>query len=193
MSKRKVSVENKIYAVNLYLDGKESQQRIAHMFDVSLASVQQWIRNYESIGANAFTLKGNKKYSKELKQRKRFILGCCENNRMLVLYFIFLANIFCTSSFHGASFSNSFWAVLSFGRFSNKKFKYLYTFRSYAFAISIIVKQIALALAPSTESQNNQFFLPTVIGRIAFSLRLLLRLHLPSSRYVISESFRFRM
>lgn len=27
MSKRKVSVENKIYAVNLYLDGKESQQR----------------------------------------------------------------------------------------------------------------------------------------------------------------------
>ena len=25
MSKRKVSVENKIYAVNLYLDGKESQ------------------------------------------------------------------------------------------------------------------------------------------------------------------------
>ena len=47
MSKRKVSVEDKIYAVNLYLDGKESQQRIAHMFDVSLASVQQWIRNYE--------------------------------------------------------------------------------------------------------------------------------------------------
>ena len=43
MSKRKVSVENKIYAVNLHLDGKESQQRIAHMFDVSLASVQQWI------------------------------------------------------------------------------------------------------------------------------------------------------
>ena len=57
------------YAVNLYLDGKESQQRIAHMFDVSLASVQQWIRNYESMGANAFTLKGNKKYSKELKQQ----------------------------------------------------------------------------------------------------------------------------
>ena len=27
------------------------------------------IRNYESMGANAFTLKGNKKYSKELKQQ----------------------------------------------------------------------------------------------------------------------------
>ena len=69
MSKRKVSVEDKIYAVNLYLDGKESQRRIADMFDVSLASVQQWIRNYESMGVNAFTLKGNKKYSKELKQQ----------------------------------------------------------------------------------------------------------------------------
>ena len=50
MSKRKVSVEDKTYAVNLYLDGKESQRRIADMFDVSLASVQQWIRNYESMG-----------------------------------------------------------------------------------------------------------------------------------------------
>ena len=69
MSKRKVSVEDKIYAVNLYLEGKESQRRIADMFDVSLASVQQWIRNYESMGANAFTLKRNKKYSKELKQQ----------------------------------------------------------------------------------------------------------------------------
>ena len=69
MSKRKVSVEDKIYAVNLYLDGKESQCRIASMFDVSLASFQQWIRNYESMGIEAFTLKGNKKYSKELKQQ----------------------------------------------------------------------------------------------------------------------------
>ena len=69
MSKRKVSVEDKIYAVNLYLDGKESQHRIASMFDVCIASVQQWIRNYESMGTDAFTLKGNKKYSEELKQQ----------------------------------------------------------------------------------------------------------------------------
>lgn len=69
MHKRKISVEDKIYAVNLYLDGKESQHRIASMFDVSIASVQQWIRNYESMGADAFTLKANKKYSKELKQQ----------------------------------------------------------------------------------------------------------------------------
>lgn len=69
MSKRKISVEDKLYAVNLYLDGKESQHGIAAMFGVSTASVQQWIHNYESMGADAFTLKGNKKYSKELKQQ----------------------------------------------------------------------------------------------------------------------------
>ena len=69
MSKRKISVEDKLYAVTLYLDGKESQHQIASMFDVSVASVQQWIRNYESMGADAFTLKGNKKYSKQLKQQ----------------------------------------------------------------------------------------------------------------------------
>ncbi len=67
MSKTKVSIADKIHAVNLYLDGKESQRRIASMFEVSTTSVQQWIRNYESMGAEAFTLKGNKKYSKELK------------------------------------------------------------------------------------------------------------------------------
>lgn len=69
MSKRKISVEDKIYAVNLYLDGKESQCKIASMFDVSLASVQQWIRNYKSMGADAFTRKEYKKYSKILKQQ----------------------------------------------------------------------------------------------------------------------------
>ena len=78
MSKMKVSVEDKIYAVNLYLDRKESQHRIATMFDVSLASVQQWIRNYQSMGMDAFTLKGNKKYSKELKQQAvlDYLAGC---------------------------------------------------------------------------------------------------------------------
>ena len=83
MSKRKVSVEDKTYAVNLYLDGKESQRQIADMFDVSLASVQQWIRNYESMGANAFTLKGNKKYSKELKQQAVLDYLAGYNNKRL--------------------------------------------------------------------------------------------------------------
>lgn len=69
MYKKKISAEDKIYAVNLYLNGKESQHRIASMFDVSIASVQQWIRNYESMGADTFILKEYKKYSKELKQQ----------------------------------------------------------------------------------------------------------------------------
>lgn len=78
MSKRKISVEDKIYAVNLYLDGKESQRRIASMFNVSIASVQQWIRNYESMGTEVFTLNGHKKYSRELKQQavSDYLAGC---------------------------------------------------------------------------------------------------------------------
>ena len=69
MSKVKISIEEKINAVNLYLEGKGSHCKIAAMFGVSPSSVQQWIRNYESMGSEAFTLKGNKNYSKELKQQ----------------------------------------------------------------------------------------------------------------------------
>jgi len=57
------------WAFDLIFGWQIHQRCIAAMFDVSLPSVQQWIRNYESMGADAFTLKGNKKYSKELKQQ----------------------------------------------------------------------------------------------------------------------------
>lgn len=67
MSKRKIAAEDKIYAVHLYLDGKATQCQIASMFNICVASVQQWIRNYESMGEDAFFLKGNKKYPPELK------------------------------------------------------------------------------------------------------------------------------
>ena len=50
MPKRKISVEDKLYAISQYLDGMGSQRRIVSMFDVSQTSVQQWIRNYESMG-----------------------------------------------------------------------------------------------------------------------------------------------
>ena len=69
MSKIKISIEEKINAINLYLDGKGSLCKIAAIFGVSPSSLQQWIRNYESMGSETFTLKGNKKYSKELKQQ----------------------------------------------------------------------------------------------------------------------------
>ena len=48
---------------------KKANGELPICLTVSLASVQQWIRNYEFMGANAFTLKGNKKYSEELKQQ----------------------------------------------------------------------------------------------------------------------------
>ena len=63
MSKGKVSAEDKIYAVNLYLDGRKSQRQIAAAYGVKPSSVNQWIRNYQSMGADAFTLKENKKYN----------------------------------------------------------------------------------------------------------------------------------
>lgn len=69
MCKRKISAEEKITAVNLYLDGKGSQKQIAVSYGISQASFQQWLRNYETMGADAFTLKGNKKYPKELKRQ----------------------------------------------------------------------------------------------------------------------------
>ena len=77
-------------AVNLYLDGKESQHRIASMFGVSIASVQQWIHNYESMGADVFTLKRNKKYSKELKQQAVFdyLSGCSSQDDICKRYTI---------------------------------------------------------------------------------------------------------
>lgn len=67
MSKRKISGNEKLTAVLRYLDGNTSQGQIACDFNVSKTSVQQWICNYESMGANAFLVKENKKYPKELK------------------------------------------------------------------------------------------------------------------------------
>ena len=67
MSRINISAEDKIVAVNLYLDRKGSQKQIATAYGISQASFQQWVRNYESMGTDAFTLKKNKKYSKKLK------------------------------------------------------------------------------------------------------------------------------
>jgi len=66
---RKISAEEKITAVRIYLDGKSSQRQLAKMYGVAQSSIQQWIRNYEAMGTAAFLTKGYKKYSKELKQR----------------------------------------------------------------------------------------------------------------------------
>lgn len=51
----------------LYFEGNVSQHQLAERLEVSLATVQQWIRNYESMGEDAFLMKHYKRYSKELK------------------------------------------------------------------------------------------------------------------------------
>lgn len=67
MSKRKISGNEKLNAVLRYIDGNTSQGQIARDFNVCVASVQQWVSNYESMGADVLLMKGTKKYSKELK------------------------------------------------------------------------------------------------------------------------------
>lgn len=68
MSRNRISPEDKILAVQKYLDGKISQGGIADQFQVSKTSVQQWIFNYQSMGSEIFFQKKNKRYSKELKE-----------------------------------------------------------------------------------------------------------------------------
>lgn len=67
MSRRKISAQEKISAVKRYLDGLISQRHLANEFQISQASVQQWIFNYESMGEDAFLMKGNKHYSAQHK------------------------------------------------------------------------------------------------------------------------------
>lgn len=67
MSEKKISAEDKILAVRFYLEGKGSQKQIASLYGVSQASFQQWLRNFDSMGTDAFTMTGHKKYPKELK------------------------------------------------------------------------------------------------------------------------------
>lgn len=57
----------KIEYVIQYLEGNISQRSIAKQLGVSLTTVQQWISNYKSMGEDAFTMTGNKKYSSQLK------------------------------------------------------------------------------------------------------------------------------
>lgn len=68
MFRNGISPEDKILAVQKYLDGKISQGKIASQFQVSKTSVQQWIFNYQSMGSEIFFQKKNKRYSKELKE-----------------------------------------------------------------------------------------------------------------------------
>jgi len=66
MSKN-ITPDEKILAVRKYLTGEDSQRRLAASLGISQASFGQWVRNYKSMGSEAFTMLRNKKYSAELK------------------------------------------------------------------------------------------------------------------------------
>lgn len=66
--KSKVSPESKISAAKEYLSGKASQQNIADRYGVNRSSLRTWIRNYQTLGEDAFFNFHNKHYSAELKE-----------------------------------------------------------------------------------------------------------------------------
>lgn len=55
--KPKFSSDEKVSAVNLYLDGKSSMNSIAKQLGISYASFVQWVINYKAMGADAFITK----------------------------------------------------------------------------------------------------------------------------------------
>ena len=61
--KPKFSSDEKVSAVNLYLDGKSSMNSIAKQLGISYASFVQWVINYKAMGADAFITKNCNRYS----------------------------------------------------------------------------------------------------------------------------------
>lgn len=69
MSRRsRFTKETKLNAIKEYQSGSKSKQKIADKLGCEVSSVKQWIRNYESMGEQAFDDKPrNKAYSKAFK------------------------------------------------------------------------------------------------------------------------------
>ena len=69
MGREKFKADEKVAAVQEYLDGKASQRAIAAQLGINGETLRQWIRNYQSMGIEAFGGHKNKRYSKELKEQ----------------------------------------------------------------------------------------------------------------------------
>ena len=67
--KAKYSADEKIRAVQKYLDGKGSLSSIAKELNIDSNSFKQWVINYEAMGIDAFTTHRNKHYSKTEKEQ----------------------------------------------------------------------------------------------------------------------------
>ena len=63
----KITPEDKIYYCRQYMEGRMTQGYIARVTGLAKASIYMWIKQYESMGADAFLHNGNKHYPKELK------------------------------------------------------------------------------------------------------------------------------
>ena len=67
--KVRYSAEEKISAVQEYLDGKGSMKTIAQRLGIAFQSFKQWVKNYEAMGIDAFKTNHNKHYSKAEKEQ----------------------------------------------------------------------------------------------------------------------------
>lgn len=67
--KAKYSVEEKISAINEFLDGKNSIGAISDRLGIHIESFRQWVAKYEAMGADAFLTNQNKHYSKTEKEQ----------------------------------------------------------------------------------------------------------------------------
>ena len=67
--KVKYSAEEKINAVQEYLDGKDSMNAIAQRLGIAFPSFKQWVKNYEAMGMDAFKTHQNKHYSQTEKEQ----------------------------------------------------------------------------------------------------------------------------
>lgn len=66
--KQKYSKEIKLLAIQKYQDGFKSKSELAIELECNIKSIDQWIRNYMSLGESAFNNKPRKQaYTKELK------------------------------------------------------------------------------------------------------------------------------
>ena len=69
MGRSKFKADEKVAAVLEFLDGKNSQLAIAERLGIEGATFRQWIKNYQSMGSDAFQGHVNQSYSKELKEQ----------------------------------------------------------------------------------------------------------------------------
>lgn len=66
--KVKYSAEEKLHAVQEYLDRKNSMTAISNRLGIAFQSFKQWVKNYEAMGLDAFSTRPNKHYSNDKKE-----------------------------------------------------------------------------------------------------------------------------